>query len=143
MTQKKEQSTQEPYVVPTLPEKESKKRLRRFKVVRHLNADKYEIIDCKPDEGFTFVSKSKGILALELVGSSTTFHSCGYYAFFKPSMEEVVAQVPLHILEDKTIVAFSTRIAPHDHLSEVCNGKLDTHRAITTWYRLSTPAQEQ
>jgi hypothetical protein len=69
------------------------------------------------------------------LGSSLTYHSCGYYGLFKPSIAEVLAQVPEELLSKA--VAFSTELPEHRHdLSVVVSECGRMHRAVTTWYGL-------
>lgn len=57
------------------------------------------------------VLKGKAV-GLKKVSSIQTFHSYGYYSFFKPSLAEVLSQIPEQYL-DGSVVAFET-IGPRD-----------------------------
>ncbi len=46
------------------------------------------------------------------LGEAKTYHSYGYYGFFKPSIGEVLAQIPADILDK--VVAFEIVKAPED-----------------------------
>lgn len=39
----------------------------------------------------------------EEIGEFLTLHGCGYYGFFKPSVEEVLAQLPAEIFDEKKL----------------------------------------
>lgn len=60
-------------------------------------------------------------------GRIETHHRCGYIGLFKPSIAEVLAQVPSYLLEQAN--AFETLT---DSVS--CYGAGNGHRAITVFY---------
>ena len=69
-------------------------------------------------------TKAVGLIELD---SISTYHTYGYHGFFKPSVAEVISQIPEEYLE--TAVAFET-----DYLG--MSGKY--HEGRTTLYRYST-----
>lgn len=82
---------------------------------------------------FIWDPKFKGLArGLEEIGRITTYHGCAYYGFFKPSIAEVVAQIPPEHLP--RTVAFETKIAAHDNWREVTSPEGDCHRATTILY---------
>lgn len=67
-----------------------------------------------------------------------TLHEWGYYGCFKPSIAEVLAQIPEDCLDDDSIVAFTTE-GPHD-ATDLNNARICTdagyHCAVTTlWWQ--------
>lgn len=69
---------------------------------------------------------------LKKVGSWITFHTFGYVLFFKPSISEVVSQLPNYLFDDKSRYLFETDIltdyAPNSHIYNTY------HIAVTTLY---------
>lgn len=56
---------------------------------------------------FTWDAKpTKQATGLKPIATITTYHAYGYYGFFKPSIAEVLAQIPEQYLKD--VVAFET-----------------------------------
>ncbi len=95
----------------------------------------YTLVPCDARD-FSFNWKDKLELATNMIaiGHITTFHTFGYHGLFKPSIAEVLAQIPKEFL-DRT-VAFSTTIhgdifdSTSDHFS-ACK---EYHKARTTLY---------
>ena len=80
---------------------------KRIKPVKEKNGELFYFKDCDPrNQSFSWgelVDKAEGLKAF---ASLPTLHSYGYYGFFKPSVAEVLSQLPEYVL-DKT-VAFKT-----------------------------------
>lgn len=74
------------------------------------------------------VKKAKGLTELF---RQTTYHHCNYYGFFKPSIAEVLAQIP----EDKIkgIVAFSTDLVS-TNIDQCVTDDYNYHIATTVFY---------
>jgi len=70
---------------------------------------------------------------LELLRDITTYHTWAYYGFFKPTIGEVLAQIPEDCIDQ--VVAFQT-------LSDDVDIVGDYHRAITRLYT-GTPQYNQ
>jgi hypothetical protein len=65
----------------------------------------------------------------------TTYHTWGYYGFFKPSIAEIIAQIPESLLSD--VIAFEIVDYPKD--ADDLNRQWDIvnegyHQAITRLY---------
>jgi hypothetical protein len=67
-----------------------------------------------------------------------TFHSCGFPGFFKPSIKEVLAQLPQVIPQN--IVAFKTETTS-DNISDVLTEDGCHHKALTTFYTGTLPEE--
>jgi hypothetical protein len=75
--------------------------------------------ECDPrNQAFTwspeYSEKAEGLIELT---SIKTHHYCGYYGFFKPSIAEVLAQIPDEYIDK--VVAFETITGEHDGEDEV------------------------
>jgi|688.fasta_scaffold487835_3 hypothetical protein len=78
---------------------------------------------------------------MDVLGHSFTIHHCVFYGspygLFKPSIAEVLSQVPEELLE--RVKAFSTEIpetsGEQSLVVSPCGGM---HRAVTTWYGLKS-----
>jgi hypothetical protein len=96
--------------------------------VRHSEGDLYYIKEVNPHNiAFTWdpkaAKKATGLVPLEQI---VTYHTWAYYGFFKPTIAEVLSQIPENCLE--SIVAFETDV---DSV-QLCG---DYHVASTTLYR--------
>ena len=69
---------------------------------------------------------------LEEVCTIRTLHTYGYYGFFKPSIAEVLAQIPMALLRE--VVAFKIK-GPNDLRKEADALNAGFHVAQTTLYR--------
>lgn len=66
---------------------------------------------------------------LEEIARIETNHKCGYYGFFKPSIDEVIRQIPDNLVERVTHFEI-----PQD-CEVACYSYGDGHRATTILYR--------
>jgi len=71
------------------------------------------------------------------VGRIETYHTCGYIAFFKPSISEVLAQIPRHLLDQcNAFVTLSGDMT-------ACYSEGDGHRTVTILYTAKRIDDEQ
>ena len=66
-----------------------------------------------------------------LLEAQPTYHACGYHACFKPSIAEVLAQIPEHLIED--VVAFEVLFG-QDLTDCVDYPGLYGHKTVTLLY---------
>ena len=94
---------------------------------RHSEGDLYYIEDVNPrNVAFTWDPKPKDeAIGLKELSQIKTFHTYGYQGFFKPSIAEVLAQIPDSLLE--RTVAFET-------VSESVEFEGQYHLALTRLY---------
>jgi hypothetical protein len=79
---------------------------------------------------FTWAPELTGPAAnLEPIATIVTYHTYGYFGLFKPSVAEVLAQLPTEVAD--VAAAFSTELV--DSTPEACIVG-DYHRAVTTVY---------
>lgn len=71
---------------------------------------------------------------LTVIDTVLTYHTCGYHAMAKPSIAEVFAQIPEHLLEHVT--AFEVR-AGDDSTEYVDRENFYGHRFVTILYGTS------
>ena len=87
-------------------------------------------VPCLTSTAFTW-SPKKLRLATEWgeVGRIETYHTCGgYIGFFKPTIAEVLAQIPQHLLNE--VNAFVTLTGD----TVACYSEADGHRTVTILY---------
>lgn len=122
--------------IPNVPKERICELAKRIKPVVRFTSGLHYI---KPVDLFTIAftwdpkraSKAKGLRKLRDI---TTYHTYGYHGFFKPSIAEVLAQIPAELLGEA--VAFETH-GPDSvddlnaHLEELNAG---LHVACTTLY---------
>lgn len=72
---------------------------------------------------------STGELFAHYIGTIPTFHTWSYYGFFKPSLDEVLIQLP-----EIPAVCLVTTDIPHESLDKMCFG--DYHVGATTIWQL-------
>lgn len=65
-----------------------------------------------------------------------TYHSCGYIALFKPSVEEVLAQIPEHLTKEVDYFQLLTED------TVACFSQGDGHRTIAILYTRAEPGTE-
>lgn len=94
--------------IPEISDAKLEELYKRIKPVVKRKGKLYYIKDEDPRKvAFTWDPKLKNkAKKLEKLCNITTYHTYGYYGFFKPSIAEVIAQIPKYYL-DKT-VAFET-----------------------------------
>jgi len=133
--------------IPKINRKNVRKLYKKIKPVLKVRGEYREIIGYKDDKpggkDTTFVSNPPGLFDIAvtwnpLLGDEIngltkledirTYHSCGYYGIFKPSIAEVLMQIPQSLLE-KT-VAFE--VDPDDEEIVVISGSC--HGARTRLY---------
>jgi hypothetical protein len=66
-----------------------------------------------------------------------TYHRCGYIAMFKPSLAEVIAQIPKHLLVH--VDAFEMMKDADGDFIVGCFGQGDGHRAMVQLYSKHAP----
>jgi len=71
------------------------------------------------------------------VGRIETHHTCGYIGFFKPTIAEVLAQIPKHLLDECN--AFVTLNGD----TVACYMQGDGHRSVTILYSAKRIDEEQ
>lgn len=82
----------------------SNKKLKRMRtivkpIVRDENGHLHRIKPCHPKNvAFTWEPKLQDEVAVKEIGRIKTHHYCAYYGFFKPSIAEVLAQIPKEML---------------------------------------------
>lgn len=123
--------------IPSISDEQLNELYQRIKpVARKSRGDLYYIRDVDPrGVAFTwdpkYTQKAKGLQPLQNI---VTYHTYGYYGFFKPSVAEVIAQIPKDCIDQ--VVAFETK-GPEDasdlnqHIQELNDGY---HVATTTLY---------
>ena len=78
--------------------------------------------------------RKKEIKNIEPIRTVETYHTWAFYGFFKPTIAEVLAQLPADI--EKEIVAFKTEMKPHNNWRETLAGPMqEYHIGHTTFYR--------
>lgn len=77
--------------------------------------------------------EAKGLKELERI---TTYHTCGHYMLFKPSINEVLSQIPENLL--KKTVAFKTFIDNNKNINELLTEDQCHHIATTVLYEKDT-----
>lgn len=100
--------------IPEISDEELNNRVQRIKPVITFKREKRYIEPCDPRfVAYTWdakpAGKAKHITPLETI---TTYHRFGYYGFFKPSVAEVLAQIPERLLD--RVVAFEIIKKPED-----------------------------
>ena len=71
------------------------------------------------------------VAKLRLLEAVPTYHTCGYHACFKPSIAEVLAQLPVHLQE--TVTAFEVLFG-QDLTECVDYPGLYGHKTVTLFY---------
>lgn len=124
------------YSIPKVPETDIRCRAKRIKPV--IRTGEYQFYIKEVDlftQAFTWHPslrfRAKGLAPLAKIH---TIHSYGYYGFFKPSIAEVLAQIPFEYLDDT--VAFEVH-GPHtvydlNEQKDIVDGGF--HLAVTTLY---------
>ena len=70
------------------------------------------------------------------VATITTYHKCGYPAILKPSVYEVLCQIPRELLDK--VVAFEL-YAPSCYVSDIYDSHLDRHKLTCVLYSGTIP----
>lgn len=129
------------WVVPELSPSDLAARFEKIKPVTRDSEDNIRLIGPHdPENGaFTFVEeRGEAIDGLKEVARITTYHSVGgFHGFFKPTVAEVLAQIPQRFIE-QGVCAFETTVAPHSHYGEVTSPEADVHRGVTILYAPGT-----
>jgi hypothetical protein len=93
--------------IPEISDEKLEKLAKRIKpIVRNKNGVPYHIkkVDLR-DIAYTWSPKlTKKSPAFNIISDITTHHSYGYYGFFKPSIAEVIAQIPEEYID--RVIAF-------------------------------------
>jgi len=132
-------------IIPKISDKKLEELCKRIKpVVRYVRmwfggkseyesddrGDLYYIKDVDP-RGVAFTwdpKKKKKAKGLEKICDIETFHTYGYYGFFKPSIAEVISQIPEEYLDE--VAAFETSTdCSMDYVND------GYHATMTTLYR--------
>lgn len=71
-----------------------------------------------------------------LVDRFITFHTCGYHLYFKPSIHEVLTQLPEKVIESKSDFYFTTETIDDDPNNCVLASNMKYHIAVTSIYRV-------
>lgn len=107
-------------------------------VLRNAKGELHHIEPVDPRKiAFTWAPKfTKQVKAWADIGRIETNHSCGYIGLFKPSISEVLAQIPEHFLNSAN--CFETLSGD----SVACYGQGDGHRTVTIFYKDLTEEPE-
>lgn len=135
-----------PVHIPDLNKKKLRELYQRIKPVRLTNRGYREIIGHLGHDGVEkhlFSEEPSGlediaflwspvlgepVRGLAKLATISTYHSCAYHGFFKPSIEEVLAQISRTYIDQ--VVAFST-----SKDAEVVWPKAEYHVTTTTLFR--------
>ena len=83
---------------------------------------------------FTWEPKAAGVASgLKKIGSIITYHTYGYYGCFKPSIKEVLAQIPKELLAK--VCAFET-VMYSDDINGLLTPDQEYHKGKTTLYAM-------
>ena len=82
--------------VPPISDELLSERLKRFAVLVQKDGELFRRTPCDPRNiAFTWEKPTEGgPVQFKEVTRTRTKHTCGYHAFFKPSLAEVLAQMP-------------------------------------------------
>lgn len=82
--------------VPPISDELLSERLKRFTVLVQKDGELFRRTPCDPRNiAFTWEKPTEGgPVQFKEVTRTRTKHTCGYHAFFKPSLAEVLAQMP-------------------------------------------------
>ncbi len=124
------------WVIPEISDAALSERMKQVHALRRDREDNLRLVPAHDPrtEAFSMVEgHSDGVRGLREVARITTYHSTGYAMFFKPSIAEVLAQIPPQLF-GTGICAFETIPAPHNHLTEIMDSSQSIHRAETILY---------
>lgn len=123
--------------IPEISDALLSKLCARIKPVYHFRGKLYFIKPVKP-RGMSFIwhpKKTRRAVKIVPMSKITTYHTWAYYGFFKPSIAEVIAQIPSSIIDHVTafeIVDFPRTAADlNRHKQELNEGY---HVAVTQLY---------
>ncbi len=124
--------------IPEISKVELYRRAKYIKPIVSFNGVQHYIKDVDL-ENVSYIwdaKKEKEVTGLILLGQRITYHTFGYYLLFKPSIAEVLAQIPEEYLEE--VVAFEIVAKPQDaddlnRYTDITNAGY--HMAITHFYK--------
>ena len=111
-------------------------RLKRWTPLVHNEDGKfYTIASVDPRNiAFTWEPIITGEVSVNVVAEKTTYHTCGYHGFFKPSISEVLAQIPDNIGEEAN--GFYIDFEDNDCDSVIATRDFYGHRAKTFFVKI-------
>lgn len=115
--------------VPTITDEELERRMARFTPCAAKNGAVHKIKPVDPRQtAYTWSPELLDEVVFTQSRSVPTDHDCAYYGFFKPSIAEVLAQVPNDLPAEYN--AFYTLTDHIDIIDDAGQG-LTGHRAVT------------
>jgi hypothetical protein len=121
--------------IPEITDERLNELFKRIKPVVEFNGVKHYIRKCHlRTTAYTWdAKKTKEAPALKEVRSIRTLHTYGYYGFFKPSIAEVIAQIPEDLIDQVTEFEIVKRPLNADDLNE-------EKRAVNAGFHVATVA---
>jgi hypothetical protein len=110
-------------------------RLKHWTPIIHEGGKFYTIKTVDPrNMSFIWDPEFTGEVSIEVMAERITYHTCGYHGFFKPSIAEVLAQIPDDIQANGFYITFND----NDCDSVISTKDFYGHRAITVFVKIIT-----
>ncbi len=124
--------------IPNVPTAELHRRFKRIKplIVRDGKLHTFDVHSDIVGRSYTWDPKNpvEDTVERTVIGEITTYHGYGYYGMFKPSVGEVLAQIPSNLL--KKVTAFAIVKQPEER-SDMFDGG-EAYRALNMGYHMAT-----